>query len=107
MSGRGGREDKRIKRTVGYIMPCPRSSVLEAMQAFKFSDERVRTPGSRWWSAAHVRKATSAKRKPSLPMNRRVESWFDDRVPADHCSRRRQLDHITPIDADDARRGGR
>ena len=36
-------------------------------------------------------------------MNRRVESWYDDRVPADHCSRRRQLDHITPIDADDAR----
>ena len=46
-------------------------------------------------------KATSAKRKPSLPMNRRVESWYDDLVPADHCSRRRQLDHITPIAIDD------
>ena len=99
MSGRGGHEDKRIERTVGYLMPCPRLSVLEAMQAFKFSDERVRTPGSRWWSAAHVRKATSAKRKPSLPMNRRVESWDDDCVPADHCSHWRHLGHITPIDA--------
>jgi hypothetical protein len=39
MSGRGGCEDKRIARTVGYLLPCPRSSVLEAMQAFKFSDE--------------------------------------------------------------------
>ena len=45
MSGRGGREDKRIERTVGYLLPCPRSSVLEAMQAFKFSDEESEDAG--------------------------------------------------------------
>ena len=107
MSGRGGREDKRIERTVGYLLPCPRSSVLEAMQAFKFSDEESEDAGKQMVVRRAREKATSVKRKPSLPMNRRVESWDDDRVPADHCSRRQQLDHITPLDADDARHGGR
>ena len=71
MSGRGGCEDKRIERTVGYLMPCPRSSVLEAMQAFKFSDEESEDTGKQMVVRRAGEKATSAKRKPSLPMNRR------------------------------------
>ena len=107
MSGRGGREDKLIECTVGYLMPCPRSSVLEAMQAFKFSDEKSEDAGKQMVVHRAGEKANSVKRKPSLPMNRRVESWDDDCDPADHCSHWQQLDHITPIDADNARRGGR
>ena len=30
--------DKRIERTIAYLLHCPRSSVPEAMRACKFSD---------------------------------------------------------------------
>jgi hypothetical protein len=39
MSGKGWCVDKRIKRTVAYLLRCPRSSVPEAMRACKFSDK--------------------------------------------------------------------
>jgi hypothetical protein len=39
MSRKGWCVDKRIKRTVAYLLRCPRSTVPEAMRACKFSDK--------------------------------------------------------------------
>jgi hypothetical protein len=39
MSGKGRCVDKRIQRTVTYLLRCPRSTVPEAMRACKFSDK--------------------------------------------------------------------
>ncbi len=39
MSGKGRCADKRIGRTVAYLLRCPRSTVPEAMRACKFSDK--------------------------------------------------------------------
>jgi hypothetical protein len=39
MSGEGRCADKRIGRTVAYLLHCPRLTVPEAMQACRFSDK--------------------------------------------------------------------
>ena len=39
MSGKGRCADKRIGGTAAYLLCCPRSTVLEAMRACKFSDK--------------------------------------------------------------------
>ncbi len=51
--------------------------------------------GSRWRSAAHVRRQPVERGTPPSQFNQCVDSWDVDRVP-DH---RRQLDKITPLDA--------
>ena len=45
MSGKGRCADKRIGHTVAYLLRCPRSTVLEAMQACKFSDKESKDAG--------------------------------------------------------------
>ncbi len=39
MSGKGQCVDKRTKRTVAYLLRCPRSTVPEAMRVCRFSDK--------------------------------------------------------------------
>ncbi len=39
MSGKGQCADKCIRRTVPYLLRCPRSTVPEAMRVYKFSDK--------------------------------------------------------------------
>ncbi len=96
MSGKGRCADKRIERTVAYLLRCPRSTVPEAMRACKFSDKESKNAGKQMAVRRAREKAASGKRNPPpSQFNRCVDSWDVDRVP-DH---RRQLDKITPLDA--------
>jgi hypothetical protein len=45
MSGKGQCVDKRIERTIAYLLCCPRLSVLEAMRVCKFSDKESSNAG--------------------------------------------------------------
>ncbi len=45
MSGKGWCADKRIGSTVAYLLRCPRSTVPEAMRAWKFSDKESKDAG--------------------------------------------------------------
>ena len=45
MSGKGWCADKRIGRTVAYLLRSPRSKVPEAMRACKFSDKESKDAG--------------------------------------------------------------
>ena len=45
MSGKGWCADKRIGRTVAYLLRCPRLMVPEAMWACKFSDKESKDAG--------------------------------------------------------------
>ena len=85
---------------------CPRSTVPEAMRACKFSDKESKDAGKQMVVRRAREKANSAKRKtpPPFQCGRHGDSWDDNHVPNDqHCCHQRQLNHIAPIDADDAR----
>ncbi len=55
MSGKGWCADKRIGRTVAYLLRCLRSTVPEAMRACKFSDKESKDAGKQM----EVRRADS------------------------------------------------
>ena len=59
--------DKRIQRTVAYLLRCPRSSVPEAMRACKFSDKESSNAGKQMAVRRAREKAASGKRIPPPP----------------------------------------
>ena len=67
MSGKGRCVDKRIQRTVAYLLRCPRSSVPEAMRACKFSDKESSNAGKQMAVRRAREKAASGKRIPPPP----------------------------------------
>ena len=67
MSGKGRCVDKRIQRTVAYLLRCPRSSVPEAMRACKFSDKESSNAGKHMAVRRAREKAASGKRIPPPP----------------------------------------
>ncbi len=69
MSGKGQCVDKRIKRTVTYLLRCPRSSVPEAMRACRFSDKESSNAGKQMAVRRARKKAASGKRKALLPIS--------------------------------------
>ena len=69
MSGKGWCVDKRIGRTIAYLLHCLRLTVPEAMRACKFSDKESKDAGKQMAVRRAPDKANSAKRKaPPLPM---------------------------------------
>ena len=69
MSGKGRCVDKRIGRTVAYLLRFPRSTVPEAMQACKFSDKESKHTRKQMAVRRAGEKANSAKRKSPPPPN--------------------------------------
>ncbi len=63
MSGKGRCVDKRIKRTVAYLLRCPRSSVPEAMRVCKFSDKESKDAGKQMVVHHTDSNATTNQRK--------------------------------------------
>ncbi len=59
--------DKRIRRTVTYLLRCPRSTVPEAMRACKFSDQESKDAGKQMAVRRALEKANSAKREAPPP----------------------------------------
>jgi hypothetical protein len=99
MSGRGGRADRRIERTVAYLLRCPRSTVPEVMRASKFSlaesSDLAKQMAVRW----AYQKASSSNTKPPPPKSiQDVYSWDINHVPPDEFAAAGGL--ITSIDAD-------
>ncbi len=107
MSGKGWCVDKRIKRTVAYLLGCPRSTVPEAMRACKISDKESSNLGKQM-AVRRARKKAAAGKRIALPPNLPI-SQFDSLayscvncVPDDHCSHRQHVDQFTPVDANNA-----
>ena len=67
MSRKGWRADKRIARTVAYLLRCPRSTVPEAMWACRFSDKESASPTTQMAVRRAREKAASGKRKAPPP----------------------------------------
>ena len=68
MSGKGRCVDKRIERTVAYLLRCPRSTVPEAMRACKFSDKESSNPGKQM-AVRRAREKAAAGKRIALPPN--------------------------------------
>ena len=68
MSGKSRCVDKRIERTVAYLLRCPNSTVPEAMRACKFSDMESSNAGKQMAVRRAREKADGGKRT-ALPPN--------------------------------------
>ena len=68
MSGKGRCVDKRIERTLAYLLRCPNSTVPEAMRVSKFSDKESSNAGKQMAVCRAREKADGGKRK-ALPPN--------------------------------------
>jgi hypothetical protein len=68
MSGKGRCVDKRIERTIAYLLRCLNLTVPEAMRACKFSDKESSNAGKQMAVRRAREKADGGKRK-ALPPN--------------------------------------
>ena len=68
MSGKGRCVDKRIERTVTYLLRCPNSTVPEAMRVCKFSDKESSNAGKQMAVCRACEKADGGKRKALPPI---------------------------------------
>jgi hypothetical protein len=68
MSGKGRCVDKRIERTVAYLLRCPRLTVPEAMRACKFSDKESSNAGKQM-AVRHAHEKAAGGKRIALPPN--------------------------------------